>query len=156
MKNIIKTRQGFSLIEVLVSVAILSTGLLGVAGLQLTALKNNYNSELRSQAKQLAYDIADRMRSNSIEANTSNSYLIDIGEAGTSTTDCETNPCSQENMAKYDLNAWKAALQLKLPSGDGKISYLNLTNKRLFSITVQWDDSRGEKTVKLFTLRTEI
>lgn len=157
MKQLNRTKnKGFTLIEVLVSVLVLSTGLLGIAGLQLTGLKNNYNSELRSQAKQLAYDIADRMRANSDEANSGSNYLIDIGEDASSLTDCETNACSEQNMADYDLNAWKSTLQIKLPLGDGKIAYQNIADKRLFSITVQWDDSRGENTVKIFTLRTEI
>jgi len=157
MKNLSQLKsKGFTLLEVLISVLVLSTGLLGVAGLQLTGLKNNYNSELRSQAKQLAYDIADRMRSNPTEANSGSSYLIDIAELATSTIDCEANSCSEADMAKYDLNSWKSALRLKLPSGDGKITFLGLPSKRQYSITVQWDDSRGENTVKTFTLRTEI
>jgi len=153
--NNVKSR-GFTLLEVLVSVLVMSTGLLGIASLQLTGLKNNYNSELRTQAKQLAYDIADRMRSNAKEANSTSSYFIDIGETANSTIDCEANNCSEANMAEYDLNSWKTALRMKLPSGDGKINALNVPSKRQYNITVQWDDSRGESTVKIFTLRTEI
>lgn len=157
MNNTFKTKnKGFSLIEVLVSVIVLSTGLLGVASLQLVGIKNNHNAELRTQAKQLAYDIADRMRSNSIEANSTSSYYTDISETASSATDCEVNTCSPANIAQYDLNAWKSAMRLKLPSGDGKINGLTLAGKRQFNITVQWDDSHGAETVEVFTLRTEI
>ena len=96
------------------------------------------------------------MRANPIEANSGSTYLINIAELATSAIDCEANTCSQANMARYDLNAWKSALRLKLPSGDGKISFVDFPNKRQYSITVQWDDSRGENTDKSFTLRTEI
>ncbi len=43
---------------------LISVGLLGVAALQLTSLKNNQESYVRSQAAMLAADLLDRMRSN--------------------------------------------------------------------------------------------
>ena len=56
---------GFTLIEVLIAMLVLAVGLLGLAGLQATSLRNNQSAYNRSQATQLAYDIADRMRANS-------------------------------------------------------------------------------------------
>jgi len=53
---------GFTLIEVLVAVVVLAGGLLGLAALQVTSLSSNQTAYNRSQATQLAYDIADRMR----------------------------------------------------------------------------------------------
>jgi type IV pilus assembly protein PilV len=53
-----------TLVEVLVTLVLISVGLLGVAALQLTTLKNNQESYVRSQAAMLAADILDRMRSN--------------------------------------------------------------------------------------------
>ena len=55
---------GFTLIEVLIAMIILAVGLLGLAGLQATSLRNNQSAYNRSVATQLAYDIADRMRAN--------------------------------------------------------------------------------------------
>ena len=67
---ILRRRQrGVSLIEVLVSTLILAIGLVGVAGLQAFALKNNQSAQMRSQASALAYDLADRMRGNVAAAN---------------------------------------------------------------------------------------
>ena len=59
-----KTNTGFTLIEVLIAMLVLAVGLLGLAGLQATSLKNNQSAYNRSQATQLAYDMADRMRAN--------------------------------------------------------------------------------------------
>ena len=56
--------RGFTLVEVLVALVVLSIGLLGVAALQLTSLRSNHSSAMRSQATFLAYDIIDRMRAN--------------------------------------------------------------------------------------------
>src|SRR5262249_56408603 len=56
--------RGFTLIEALVALLVLSIGLLGVAALQLTSLRSNPSSSFRSQATLLAYDVVDRMRAN--------------------------------------------------------------------------------------------
>ena len=66
MKN---KNAGFTLIEVLIAMLVLAVGLLGLAGLQATSLRNNQSAYNRSQATQLAYDLADRMRANFTEAN---------------------------------------------------------------------------------------
>ena len=55
---------GFTLIEVLIAMLVLAVSLLGLAGLQATSLRNNQSAYNRSQATQLAYDLADRMRAN--------------------------------------------------------------------------------------------
>lgn len=59
---------GFTLIEILISVVVLAIGLLGMAALQMNGLRNNQSAYFRAQATQLAYDMADRMRTNIVEA----------------------------------------------------------------------------------------
>ncbi|MDR1424030.1 MAG: type IV pilus modification protein PilV [Azoarcus sp.] len=55
--------RGFSLIEVLVTLVVLSLGLMGLAGLQITALKMNQAASARSLATQYAYAMLDKVRS---------------------------------------------------------------------------------------------
>jgi type IV pilus assembly protein PilV len=55
---------GFTLIEVLVTIVVVSIGLLGLAGLQINGLRANVSSEARSKATLLANDIIERMRAN--------------------------------------------------------------------------------------------
>ena len=55
---------GFSLVEVMVSILVLSFGMLGVASLLATSLSGSHTSSLRTQAIVLADDLADRMRAN--------------------------------------------------------------------------------------------
>ncbi len=62
-------QYGFSLLEVLIALLVLSIGLLGLAGLQTLGLKFNMQSYQRTQAALLAYDIVDRMRANPVEKN---------------------------------------------------------------------------------------
>ena len=63
-----KDHTGFTLMEVLIAVLILSIGLLGLASLQANGLRSNFSSYARSQAVILANDMADRMRANLTEA----------------------------------------------------------------------------------------
>ena len=58
-------QHGFTMVEVLVTLVILAVGLLGLAGLQATSLRNTESAYQRSQAAILAYDMLDRMRANS-------------------------------------------------------------------------------------------
>jgi type IV pilus assembly protein PilY1 len=64
MKHINRLQTGTILIEVLVSVVIVSIGLLGLAALQSTSLKLSYESYIRTQTTFLAYDMIDRIRAN--------------------------------------------------------------------------------------------
>ncbi|MCP5012167.1 MAG: type IV pilus modification protein PilV [Aestuariibacter sp.] len=132
-------QKGFTLIEVLVAVLVLSMGLLGVAGMQMLSLKNTNSAYQRAQATQLAYDILDRMRANRDEAlKTGSGYVASIGGSYSTSTACETGTCSASNMATYDIANWKTALADTLPSGDGSTSINTGTN--MVTVNVIWDD----------------
>lgn len=141
--------SGFTLIEVLIATLVLAVGLLGLAGLQAASIKNNLSAYNRSQATQLAYDMADRMRSNkngSINPATGNvittsTYLTVAPTAAAVQTSCATvTGCTVAQMAQNDLFQWNAALTGTLPSGTGTITVVAAT--RVFTITVNWDDNR--------------
>lgn len=55
-------KAGFSLVEVLVSLLILSLGIIGAASMQLTALRNIQQSGFHSAALRIATDIAEQIR----------------------------------------------------------------------------------------------
>lgn len=55
---------GFTLIEILIAVVILSIGLLGMAGIQLQGLRGTTSSTLRSDATIMANDLAERIHAN--------------------------------------------------------------------------------------------
>jgi type IV pilus assembly protein PilV len=101
--------RGFTLIEVLVSLVVLSIGLLGIAKLMLLSSHSNDSAYLRSQATDLAYEMLDNMRANSVQAaglayNTLGTALAtDPGF-----TCVATVPCA--NLALYDVYRWKLRL----------------------------------------------
>lgn len=129
-------QSGLSLIEVLVAIVIISFGLLGVAALQVTGLKNNQSAYLRSTATVLAYDMLDRMRTNK-------KALIagDYNTGGAFWNYADNAPTSTTTMKDADLKDWLQILDKQLPSGKAKIeASANATTLR---ISIQWDDTRG-------------
>lgn len=127
---------GFTLVEVLVTMVILSVGLLGVAALHTASLRNNLDSALRSQASLLAADIADRMRGNR-EAALAGNYDIAIGATRT--------VVAGSPLVDRDVKAWKDLLAQTLPNGDGAIARTG----DVVTITVQWGERlrQGETAV---------
>lgn len=118
MRREIPNQDGFTLIEVLVALLVLSVGLIGIAGLQLTGVKNTRDAYYRSQAVMLAYDITDRMRAN-ITGVTSGAY---DGITGTLTGDCmSTTSCTAAELAADDVARWRADVAARLPDGDALV-----------------------------------
>jgi type IV pilus assembly protein PilV len=132
-----KTQRGTTLIETLVALVVLSVGLLGIAALQMTSLRNNRGANFRSQAQVLAYDIADRMRANR-NAALANAYVVALGVTPAGAT-----------LNAIDLQAWKATLTQALPQGDGEITRVG----NMFRIRITWTDSLGAQQ---FDTRTQI
>lgn len=138
----IRMHAGFTLIEVLVSIVIVSFGLLGVAGLLSTGLRSTQGSLQRTQASLLAYDMADRMRMNR-----------DAARNGHYKTSAPPTPANA--IAVSDKEAWGEAVASSLPSGTGTVT-MPATN--FYSITVQRDDSKvaGGSATQSFVLRGEL
>ncbi len=137
----IPRQAGFTLIEILVTVIVLAIGLLGLAGLQATSLSFNSTAYQRSQATNLAYDITDRMRANIVAARAGgyNIAATALAPAGAA-------------LAAVDLRQWRQALMNALPSGTGSITQ----NGNVFTVTIQWDDSRGQAAPQQFPMMTEL
>ena len=134
LPSVAAPEAGFSLIEILVAVLIVSVGVLGVAGLQLVSLQNNTSAMFRTQAFQAGYEIADRMR-----VNPAVDYAISIGDAAPVIPDCESADCTPLQMRNYDLGTWLNDLAANLPNGDGEIAVAG----GAITIIVQWQDERN-------------
>jgi len=138
----IKKNQGSSLLEVLISVVILSIGLLGLAALQITSHKNNHSAQFRTDAVVQAYSLIDRMRLNKSE-----SYALAM------TGSVPVGPLRKD----IDLSAWITELNNLLPGAEGEV-IVNATNNNIVSVAVRWDDSRGTSgsSEQSFSVSTEL
>ncbi len=134
-----KFNKGFTLLEVMISVFVLSIGLLGLAGLQLTSLKHGHSAFLRSQATLHAYSILDDIRANQVN-------IADYAIALSATSS------GQAGLAKNDVDAWLANLGNELPSGDGSV----VVAARRVTVNVQWSDRDSASTTKTFTVISDI
>lgn len=122
-------QKGFTLLEVLVAMLVLSIGLLGLAGLMASSLRNNHSAYYRSQATWLAYDVIDRMRTNRPNAA---GYVVDIGGAS-----------AAGGLAGADVADWKAMIANALPEGDGSVAVVAVGTARTVTVDIQWNDARG-------------
>ena len=159
-----QAQSGFTLIEVLVSMLILSIGLIGVAALQGVSLKNTQSAFMRSQATALAYDLADRMRANRLAAEIG---LYDPGTAATVSACKSTTGCIPQDMAKHDLAEWNAAIATYLPMGQGFVCLDSTPNDGAsagspacdgsgtqFAVKIWWDENR-DGTFNMAATNTE-
>lgn len=126
-----KSARGASLLEVLVTIMIMAVGLLGLAKLQASSLRNNQNTLYRSEATFLANDMLDSMRIlNSPSHDKAKDYTVVAGS---------TVAAGPSAVALADVSAWKARIAQALPGGDGSIS----VNGRIATIVIEWNDRRA-------------
>jgi len=123
--------QGFTLLEVLIAIVIVSIGLLGVAAMQASTLKNAGSSKYRSAAITLTSDMADRLRAN-LEGVMDGNYAVGTGynrprtalnDAAYVTFDtaCRSSGCLPTAMVLDDLATWQERLASSLPRGTGVV-----------------------------------
>jgi type IV pilus assembly protein PilV len=148
-----REQAGLTLIESLVTIVIISIGMLGIAALYVESIQVGYTAVTRTRAVALAADMADRIRSNPAGEAT---YAVDTAQAGsTPPFNCADTPvsaaenCTPDELAAFDIWQWKTlignspeedAQQLGLPNGTGTITRDDTTLPTTFVITVSWSD----------------
>lgn len=137
MNYLARSQSGYSLLEVLVSVVVLSVGLLGIAALQVNSVRYNHSAYLRSIATAQATNMADRMRGNyaGVKAGYYNA-ISGIPSANNCTT------CSTADIATLDAFQWNSDNASLLPLGQGTV----VKNGSKYIITIRWDNNRTGAT----------
>ena len=157
---------GFTLLEVLIAIVVLSFGLLGIAGLQVVALKNNQSASMRSVAVALSTDIVERMKAN-VQGMVNGDYdkplLSSYGDPGVR---CTAARCEPPDLAAYDRWQWQQAVAAALPGGQaiickdattpgdgdpGDPKCSDIANGNQYVIKIWWTDERNKRldTTKL-------
>jgi type IV pilus assembly protein PilV len=128
-----RTQSGFSLIEVLVAIVILSVGMLGAVGMQATALQSNKETRYQAIATTFGRELAEKMRgNNSVAIKTvaaQNPYLFDATLSAAPAlpgglVNCFTSGCTSAlNLAVWDVFDWQQRVQLALPTPRVKVCF---------------------------------
>ncbi|MGQ0618551.1 MAG: type IV pilus modification protein PilV [Panacagrimonas sp.] len=138
--------RGFTLLEVLIAIVVISIGMLGVAGLQLAAVRSNTQSYERSQATALAYEMADKLRANRIAAS-EGAFNLEPFEEKTART-CIGEVCDKDDIAAFELERWVQRINLVLPeAATASITQVCVTDipcleRATYTIRVMWNESR--------------
>jgi type IV pilus assembly protein PilV len=161
-----RSNAGFTLMEVLVTVVILSIGLLGVAGLQLNSLRGNQNALEGSVAVTLAAEAADRIRANlpgvrNVNTGEADQDAYDFLDSAGADPGCISTTCSVDKIAQTDAYEWFTRLEALLPGGEGVICRDSTPNDgtskaahgcdmdpatETFAIKIWWDHDRDATT----------
>jgi type IV pilus assembly protein PilV len=138
MKQIKSGSRGFTLVEVMVALVVLSVGLLGIAGLYVVTLRSGSGAIYRMQAVNLASDLADRIR-----ANRRANVLYAGGAANNNCYTAAAN-CSAAQMAANDLLVWRAQVAAILPQGASAVTVNGAGYPYTYTINVNWLESGGQ------------
>lgn len=159
MQRSFARKEGFTLIEILVTLLILSIGLLGVASLQVQGMRNNQSAYLKSQASMLAYDMADRMRANEAQALAGSYTPFDTQGNVPTAPNCSNNAgCTPANTAISDLAEWADLLNgtvsgmSMLPSAQGTVA---VSGGNEFTVTISWQETQWDEATSVNALTNQ-
>lgn len=142
-------QRGVSMVEALVSILIVSMGILALAGLLATSGRLAKTSEFRATATLLAADMADRLRANPLGASDGDYALAPTALASdlpASAADCTmTSVCSPSQLANKDIADWQATVYSNLPSGTGYI-LMDAANAddRMADLWIMWREAKAD------------
>ena len=141
--------SGFTLIEILIALVIVSVGMLGIAALHMEGLKSGRSGLLRTKAVALSADLAERMRANRPGA-LAGDYAITAGDASVNrecaddTVGGATIACTPLQMAEHDLWLWKRQIanpQTGLPGPGTGAVISDGAAVPTYTITVAWTEA---------------
>ena len=131
---------GFTLVETLVALVVLAIGMLGIAALYVDTLRAGRSALVRTQAVNLASDLADRIRAN---RNPIDAY-----------TGAGLNA-----VAQADLVDWNALVAQRLPGGSAEVRFvaadLATGDPAAYTIIMSWTEV-GQEDPATYELRLEI
>ncbi len=132
--------KGFSLIELMIAIFLLTFGLLGFAALQGQALRATGTSGSATTANMIVRDAADRILRNAENVGAYNAMNTRTGARPNCPVINPTPVCAQ------DFTDWQNAVAA-LPQGVLQITTTPGANFDAVAVTVQWQDPMGSHTV---------
>jgi type IV pilus assembly protein PilV len=133
----VRAARGFSLIEVLVALIIMSVGMLGIASLYVQSMQAGRTSLFRHNAVTLAGDVADRIRANPTAG------AAYAGAGADFACIAQGTNCSAPQMAAQDVLVWSDQAASTLPDGAVDIVFDAGSVPPTYQITVSWNEPEG-------------
>ncbi|WP_422137453.1 type IV pilus modification protein PilV [Endozoicomonas sp. ALC020] len=142
--------QGFTLIEILVAVLVLSIGLLGMASLQLLGSQSSQGAASRTQAALLAYDLAERMRNNRDAALNGSYGNGQLAAPNDPACIFQGGGCNPDQLAAHDIREWLDHIvdvnNIGLDGNNWQPTIAGATaslaqNNNQFTLTINWQET---------------
>lgn len=152
-----RKNHGFTLLETLIALVVLSVGMLGIASLHVEGLRNGRSAALRTKAIALATDMAEKMRANRGGAISGN-YVSGAGDLGSNNNCADdlvggaTVVCTPATMAAHDLWLWKRKLvnaQTGLPGNPTAAIISDGAASPTLTVTIFWRENGLDDSVSL-------
>lgn len=153
--------RGFSIVEALVALVVLSIGMLGIAALYVESLRAGRSAIYRTQAVNLATDMADRIRANRLAGS---DYRLLAGATPPTAPGCAPPTpivCTRTQLAQDDVARWLQAISTALPgtaaggTPAGTITVTGVPPAAQYSIQVSWSEP-GENQPLTYVLNMQI
>lgn len=143
--------RGFTLIEVLVALVVMSVGMLGIAALYLEGLRASRTAVYRTTAVNLAADMADRIRANG------QGRVAYAGTGPGSDEGCVNGPvdCNAAALAADDWFSWSSQLNALLPVGSTAEIDVQAGDTTVYAIRIEWPEI-GQTEPASYTLQVEL
>lgn len=132
-----RRQRGFSLVEVLVALIVMSVGMLGIASLYVQSMQAGRTSLFRHNAVTLAGDVADRIRANPTAG------AAYTGAGADFNCIAQGVNCSAPQMAAQDVLVWQAQAANTLPAGVVNVVFNDAVAPPTYQIGIQWQEPEG-------------
>ena len=146
---------GFTLLEVLIALCVLATGMLGVGMMLLESIRASRSALHHTAAVALAADLGERIRANRAAGD---SYALGLGAmAGAPASECEIGDgCDPSEVAALDLYEWQQAVLAALPAAVTSVQVTPVGGlpANTFAISIRWVQS-GDAAAAALVLKVQ-
>ena len=139
------SQKGFSLVEVMVSMVLLTASMLGLVSLQKVSTKFDHQAYLRTQSVIQAGAMIEKLRANYAGASKGYYIVSPVPESYRKNCNSAVITCSHEELATYDVVTWNRQNANLLPGGTGLITGNTATST--YMISVQWTEQKKQISV---------
>lgn len=127
-------QRGFTLVETLVAMVVISVGMLGIAAMYVEGLRAGRTSVFRTAAIGLASDMADRIRANT----TAGAAYAGAGADNNCVNGAAD--CTPVQLAADDIFWWSQSVAALLPGGEADITVAPGAPLNSYTITINWSE----------------